>query len=111
MASFFSDNEDLQFYFDHGVDWDALVEITEYGYRTKDGFKAAPEAVAFYREVAEMVGELAAEEIAPRAAKIDSESSHLATGEAVEGAAMKEVFARLKAADMHRLCLPRELGG
>jgi len=115
MASYFSDNDDLQYYFDKGVDWDALVEISEYGYRTKDGFKAAPEAVSFYREVADMVGQIAAEEIAPRAAKIDVESSHLsssgAVGEAVEGNAMKEVFAQLKAVDVHRLCLPRELGG
>ena len=111
MASFFSDNEDLQFYFDHGVDWESLVEITEYGYRTKDGFKAAPEAVAFYRQVAEMVGELSAEEIAPRAAKIDIESAHLKNGEADKQPAMDEVFEKLKAVDMHRLCLPRELGG
>ena len=54
MASFFTDNDDLRFYFDHGVDWSSLVEISEYGYRTKDGFKSAPEALQFYRQVAEM---------------------------------------------------------
>lgn len=112
MASHFTDNEDLRFYMsDAGVDWAQLVEITEYGFRTKDGFKAAPEALQFYREVAEMVGELAAEEVAPRAARIDREETRLVAGEAVPGAAMTEIFERIKAADIHRMCLPRELGG
>ena len=29
MASFFSDNADLQYYFDKGIDWAPLVELTE----------------------------------------------------------------------------------
>ena len=29
MANFFKDNDDLQYYFDKGVDWDSLVRITE----------------------------------------------------------------------------------
>jgi alkylation response protein AidB-like acyl-CoA dehydrogenase len=112
MASYFTDNDDLRFYMsERGAEWGQLVEITEYGYRTKDGFKAVPEALEFYTQVAEMVGELAAEEVGPRAAKIDREETHLVDGEAVPGTAMTEIFARIKAADVHRLCLPRELGG
>ena len=30
MANFFKDNDDLQYYFDKGVDWDSLVRITEH---------------------------------------------------------------------------------
>jgi alkylation response protein AidB-like acyl-CoA dehydrogenase len=112
MASFFTDNDDLRFYMsERGVDWAQLVEISEYGYRTKDGFKGVPEALEFYTQVAEMAGELCAEEIGPRAAKIDREETHLANGEAVPGQAMTEIFDRIKAADLHRLCIPRELGG
>ncbi len=29
MASYFEDNEDLRFYFDEGVDWAALAEVSE----------------------------------------------------------------------------------
>ncbi len=54
MASFFEDNDDLRFYFDEGVDWAALAEVTEYGFRTADGFKTGAEAQVFYREVAEL---------------------------------------------------------
>ena len=44
MASFLTDNDDLRFYLERGIDWDALVEVTEYGYRTPDGFKTPAEA-------------------------------------------------------------------
>jgi hypothetical protein len=111
MANFFTDNDDLQWYFEKGIDWARLVEITEYGYRTPDGFKEAPEAEQFYRQVAEMVGELAAEEIAPRAARIDRDGATLVDGEAQVGPDLTHVFDRIKQLDLHRLCLPRELGG
>jgi alkylation response protein AidB-like acyl-CoA dehydrogenase len=111
MGNFFSDNDDLQYYFERGIDWDALVETTEYGYRTSDGFKTVAEAKAFYREVADMVGTLVADEIAPRAPAIDREGAHLENGVARLPKAMDEVFKQIKGLDLHKLCLPRELGG
>jgi alkylation response protein AidB-like acyl-CoA dehydrogenase len=106
MASYFEDNDDLRFYFDEGVDWAALSEVSEYGYRSEGGFKNAAEARAFYREVAELVGTLVAEEVAPRAAQIDREGAHLENGEAVTGPAMEAAFDALRRAE-----LQRELGG
>jgi hypothetical protein len=111
MASFFNDNDDLLFYFDQGIEWAPLIGVTEYGFRAADGFKTVEEAKQFYREVAESMGELVAEHIAPRAAQIDREDTHLVDGEAVEGPAMKAIFEAIKSAELHRLCLPRELGG
>jgi alkylation response protein AidB-like acyl-CoA dehydrogenase len=111
MASYFEDNDDLRFYFDKGVDWAALAEVSEYGFRTPDGFKTADEAKAFYREVAELVGTLAAEEIAPRAAQIDRDGTHIEGGEAVCGPAMDAAFAAIRQAELQKLCIPRELGG
>lgn len=111
MASYFHDNEDLRFYFDRGIDWAPLVEVTEYGFRTKDGYKTAGEALTFYREVAQLVGKLAAEEVAPQAAQIDRDGTHLSAGEAVVSPAMSRLFERIKALELHRLCIPRELGG
>src|SRR5687767_12920821 len=104
MASFFTDNEDLLYYVDQGIDWAALAEVSEYGWRAKDGFANADEARQFYRDVAVSFGELVAEQIAPRAAAVDREDTHLKEGEAVEGPAMRAIFAALKSADMHRLC-------
>lgn len=111
MANFFHDNDDLRFYFERGIDWASLVEVTEYGYRAKGGFENAREAQEFYREVAEMVGELSAEQIAPRAPALDREHPRLADGEAVVGPAMTAVFEAIGGAELHKLCIPRELGG
>ena len=33
MASFFRDNDDLRWYFEHGIDWDPIVRTTELGFR------------------------------------------------------------------------------
>ena len=111
MASFLTDNEDLLYYLNDGVDWASLAEVTEYGWRAPDGFKNGVDAKQFYVEVATMMGELVAEQIAPRAAKIDREGTHLENGEAVESPSMKEAFDAINAAEMHKLCIPRELGG
>ena len=111
MACFLSDNADLLFYLERGVDWNTLAEVTEYGWQAPEGFQNAAEARQFYGEVAKMMGELVAEHIAPRAAEIDREHASLRSGEAVEGPAMQAVFDAIRAADLHKLCIPRELGG
>lgn len=111
MANFFDDNADLQFYLGAGADWARLAEVSEYGWRAPGGFKNFEEARAFYLEVAKSFGQLSAEVVAPRAAKIDREEPHLVKGEAVEGEAMRAAFAIIKEAQLHGLCLPRELGG
>jgi alkylation response protein AidB-like acyl-CoA dehydrogenase len=106
MASFFTDNDDLKFYFDRGIDWAELAAACERG----AGGDTA-EAVALFRDIAALVGELAAEEVAPRAARTDREGARLEGGEAVGSAAMAEIFERLRALDLHKLPLPREVGG
>ncbi|MBL0195254.1 MAG: acyl-CoA dehydrogenase family protein [Myxococcales bacterium] len=111
MANFFTDNDDLRFYFDQGVPWAELVELTEYGFRAPDGFKDVEEAKSFYRDVAESFGELAAEVVAPRAARLDVEHSHIVDGQAEEAPALREISEAMRAAELHKLCVPRELGG
>jgi 3-(methylthio)propanoyl-CoA dehydrogenase len=112
MANFLTDNEDLSYYMNEGVDWAALAEVTEYGWRAADGFKNATEAKQFYTEVATMFGELVAEQLFPNVAKIDHEGTHLdKNGEAVESPSMRAAFDAINAAEMHKLVIPRELGG
>lgn len=111
MGNFFLDNDDLRFYFEKELDWASLVELTEHGYRTEDGFKDAKSAVEFYRQVAEMVGELVADEVAPHAAEIDRQAVHMKDGEAHFPPRLQGIFERIKGLEMHGLCLPRELGG
>jgi alkylation response protein AidB-like acyl-CoA dehydrogenase len=111
MANYFRDNDDLQFYFARGFDWAPLVEVTEYGFRTEGGFKSTAEAVQFYGEVASMVGELAADHVAPAAAAIERAPVLLENGEAVFPKPLAAIFDRIRDLELHGMCLPRELGG
>ncbi|MGC4115723.1 MAG: acyl-CoA dehydrogenase family protein [Myxococcales bacterium] len=110
-GNFFLDNDDLLFHVQHSIHWAELVELVEAGYTLPDGFKNLEEAMGFYREVLEATGELAAKEIAPRAAKMDEQGNHLKDGEVVPGQASQEIFAKVKEMGLFGLSVPRELGG
>jgi 3-(methylthio)propanoyl-CoA dehydrogenase len=111
MANFFTDNEDLAYYLDRGIDWAPLVAFTELGFKRADGHKDTAEALSFYKDIAERIGELAAEEIAPHALEIDREGVRYENGEAVFPPRLKKVFETIKGLGLHGLTLPRELGG
>jgi alkylation response protein AidB-like acyl-CoA dehydrogenase len=111
MSNFFNDNEDLRFYFDHWLDWEPIVTLTEATFRDPDGFKNTSDAVEFYRDVIGLVGEFAATEIAPHAAQIDREGVELVDGEAVFPKRLADIFEAIKGLELHGLCLPRQLGG
>ena len=89
MANFFKDNEDLQYYLDKGLDWERIVAITEYDFRAADGHKDTAEALEFYRDIAGMVGEFVAEEIAPHLAP----EAKMALG-MVATAVIREIYSR-----------------
>jgi alkylation response protein AidB-like acyl-CoA dehydrogenase len=111
MASFFHDNKDLQFYFDRGVDWDALVRLTEADLKAPGSHGSVKEAVDFYRDIASMVGEFAAEQIAPYALEIDDHGVLFKDGEAVFPPRLSGIFDQIKELELHGMCLPRDLGG
>jgi alkylation response protein AidB-like acyl-CoA dehydrogenase len=113
MANFFKDNDDLQFYFDKGVDWDALVQITEHDFADADGegFSNTEEAVDFYRDVLEMFGQFVAEEIKPYEQEIDAKGVEFVDGEVVFPERLAGIFEKIKELHLHGLPLPRELGG
>lgn len=111
MPSFFDDNADLKFYFEQYLDWGPLVELTEYRYRAQDAPKDAAEATAFYREVLELVGQFAADEVAPHAEAIDREHPVLNDGIVTFPGVQQGIHDQVKELEIHRLCLPRELGG
>ena len=111
MASFFKDNADLQWYIDHGIDWAPVAELAEAGFRHPEGFKSTSEAVAFYREVFELVGTFAAEQIAPVAAQVDHEGVHFENGEVRMADAAEKIMKQVKELGLHGLTLPRSLGG
>ena len=111
MANYLTDNDDLLYYFEKGIDWKPLVEATERGVESDEAPASTEEAVELYKDIATMVGKFAAEEIAPHVAEIDREGVKLVDGEAVQPAAMDKIFEKIKSLDLHWLCVPRELGG
>jgi len=111
MGNFYTDNQDLQFYIDRGIDWESLVEITEYLYRAPDCFPNADEAVEFYREIIALVGAFSADEIAPYSAQLDREGVDFSDGEAKFPDRLQGIFDKLAGLELHGMCVPRELGG
>ena len=111
MANFLSDNEDLLFYLDKGIDWEPIVKLTERGFEDEDGPQDLGEAVDMYRDIADMIGKLAAEEIVPRARAIEKAGFIVEDGEAHCAPELDELFDQIKELDLHRLNLPRELDG
>ncbi|MBT3221075.1 MAG: hypothetical protein HN348_18495, partial [Proteobacteria bacterium] len=111
MANFYEDNEDLRFYIEKGIDWRPLVELTEYDFRSEDGFQNVEEAVEFYREVLDLIGNLAANEVAPRAKAIDRDHPTMKDGEVTDTPGMIEIMEQVTEMEVHGMCAPRELGG
>lgn len=111
MGNFFKDNDDLQYYFDRGIDWRALVELTEHRFRSPDGPKTVDEAVELYREIGDLVGSFVADEVAPHSAQIDREAVRFEDGEVVFPERLKGIFDQIAEMGLHGLCVPRELGG
>lgn len=81
--NYFSDNEDLQLFFNEMVDWDELVNEYEHGFKDAAEYKKtgnenlafAPEdvagAVENYRMVLDSTGEIAGKDMASRAQNMD----------------------------------------
>ncbi|HEY0710856.1 MAG TPA: acyl-CoA dehydrogenase family protein [Polyangia bacterium] len=115
MANFLHDNEDLQFYLREGIDWDTLASLTERGFGAQGdasgGFKDAAEAREVYREIAGMVGEFVAEEVAPYGAEIDRDGINFKGGEATFPPRLQEICRKMADLGLHGMMLPRELGG
>jgi len=111
MANFLKDNDDLGYYLEKGVDWDAVARAVERDFSAEGGFADAAEARRFYRDILEMVGEFVAEQIAPHALEIDREGVRFEDGEAKFPERLSSIFERIKELELHGMCLPRELGG
>lgn len=111
MSNFFTDNDDLVYYFDKGIEWGPLVKATERGLKHEGAPASVAEAVEIYRDIAEMIGAFAAEDIAPHVRAMDAEGVRLENGEAVLPGPMNAIFDRIRELDLHWLCVPRELGG
>ena len=114
MRNFFEDNEDIIFCFE-SAGMERLAGLQERDYEEHDIFDYAPadaaDAIDSYRRTLSIMGELAAEFIEPRSARVDLDGTVLA-GEKVEYAeGIRESLDMLSKADLMGFTLPRRYGG
>ncbi|MBN1512443.1 MAG: acyl-CoA dehydrogenase family protein [Phycisphaerae bacterium] len=117
MPNFFRDNDDLQFLFQH-LDLAGIATIQEDDFQGADGPGAeyapvdAADAVDNYRRILDIVGDVAGNQIAPRAEDVDLEGNHLnEDGTVTLGAGVRANLRALAQADLMGFTLPRAFGG
>ncbi len=114
MANFFLENPDLQFHFNR-FKLEEIVGIAEDDYEQSRTYRYAPvnyaDAIENYRKVLEVVGELAANRIAPRAADVDHEGAQWHDGKVSYAAGTQKNLEELSQADLMGMILPRKYGG
>jgi len=114
MSSFYSDNPDLVAQLER-LDLTRVVAWREDDYAQARDFAYAPrdyeDAIDSYRRTLEIVGELAADSIAPRAEHVDRTGSVLADGEVCYAPGIAASLERLRQADLMGITLPRKYGG
>lgn len=110
-ANFYDDNKDIQFYVDKYIDWTSLVALTEYDFKATDCFQNTAEALDTYKRILEMVGDFAANEVAPHTHEIDQNPPFIKDGVVHFPPMLESVFQKINTLELHGMCLPRSLGG
>ena len=117
MANFFTDNEDIQFLFNHmNVPELAAAQEDDFTRNTGPGGEYAPidadDAIDNYRRILTITGDVAANHVAPRAERVDREGNTLnEDGTVTLGQAVRENLEMLARADLMGFTLPRKYGG
>lgn len=117
MANFFQDNDDIQFLFSH-LDLAEIAAIQEDGFTRSDGPGSeyapvdAADAIDNYRRILTIVGDIAANHVAPRAERTDREGNiRNDDGTVTLGDSVRENLKVLGQADLMGFTLPRQYGG
>lgn len=114
MANFYRDNQDIQFQLKN-LDLKKVIELKEKDFADKDTYDIAPgsvaEALETYDNVLELVGDIAANTIAPKAAEVDKEGAHFKDGQVTYAKGTIEGLKVCKDAQLFGFTLPRRYGG
>ena len=112
--NFFLDNPDLQFRLAH-LDLREVLELKEKGYSEAALYPTAPrtyeDALDNYRILLEVLGDICATRVAPRAPEADEEGVHLADGEVEYTAPTRDAILALRQAGLFGCMLSRKYGG
>ena len=115
MANFFTDNDDIQFLFGH-IDLAEIAAAQEDNFAGADGKDHAPtdaaDAIDSYKRILNIIGDISANHVAPRAEQIDREGNVLnEDGTVTMHALVRENLKVLGQADLMGFTLPRKYGG
>jgi hypothetical protein len=115
MANFYTDNDDIQFLFQH-MDVSRLAGIMEEDFKFHEEFFFAPEntadAVDNYERILTSLGELCGDEIAPTAEETDNVGNVLNDdGTVTYAPGIANAIKRLGQADLMGFTLPYRFGG
>jgi alkylation response protein AidB-like acyl-CoA dehydrogenase len=112
--NFYLDNQDLQFRLSQ-LDLREIVQIKERGYTNHPRYPAAPrsyaDALDNYRLMLEVLGEICATRIAPRAAEADEQGARFHDGQVEYTDATQAALEALCQAELNGGMLPWEHGG
>ena len=114
MANFFTDNEDIKFHLDDSR-LRRITDLREREYAEHKEYPFAPEdfedAQDNFHRVLSLVGEIAAETLAPSASDVDIVGCKLENNEVTFAEGTQETLKRLAQADLFGFTLPRQYGG
>lgn len=114
MANFFSDNKNLLFHLQN-ADMQRIVNLKERNFLDAESYVEAPasyeEAMENYKLVLEIVGEIAADLIAPNAESVDAEGPKVVNNEIHYASGTLQNHNALRDAGLYGMALPRKYNG
>lgn len=114
MANFFSDNKNLLFHLQN-ADMERIVNLKERNFLDAESYVEAPasyeEAMENYKLVLEIVGEIAADLIAPNAESVDAEGPKVVNNEIHYASGTLQNHNALRDAGLYGMALPRKHNG
>lgn len=114
MANFFSDNKNLLFHLQND-DMERIVNLKEQNFLDAKSYVEAPasyeEAMENYKLVLEIVGEIAADLIAPNAEGVDAEGPKVVNNEILYASGTSQNHNALRDAGLYGMALPRKYNG
>jgi alkylation response protein AidB-like acyl-CoA dehydrogenase len=114
MPNFFTDNSDLVYRFKN-LNLREVVDLTENNYEEAKKYPHAPvnyeDAVENFYKILEVVGDIAGNFIAPRAAAVDEEGALYKDGKVTYAKGTRESLELLSKAELMGMILPYQYGG
>jgi alkylation response protein AidB-like acyl-CoA dehydrogenase len=114
VDNFFTGNPDIQWHFGH-LDVQEIVSHLEEGFKQAEKWPDAPlsydDALEGYRTVLEMMGAIAATEIAPLAPEVDREGAHFENGQVTYAKGTAKSLGILAKSSLMGFTIPRRYGG